>query len=258
MFLDATRILNHLLTFGFYEDGSTKKVYRLSHPILSHHVHIKKPAESKKLILAIPVQYAFKVSEAKKIPVHGGIEGKSSNYKGYTPAGGSSNPALTFDFKGTDELSQFVQLMFGLTKALAPAQTDKSFESTNTESKTLTKVRIGQDKFREDLKDYWNNACSVTGCTNQSLLVASHIIPWHEDESSRLEVSNGLLLTPNLDAAFDKGYISFNDDGSILLSSELAEDDLKALNLSPSLALRDVNPKHLPYLAWHRANLFKA
>ncbi|MDY6482162.1 HNH endonuclease [Acinetobacter faecalis] len=254
MFLSATTILAHLTTLGFKEEDSTKKVYRLTHPSLSHYVHIKKPSTSTVNILAIPIQYETILEKAKTIPVFGGVIGKSSNYKGYTPSGGSSNPALTFDFKEEKQLTQFIELMFPLQSPKQHLNPQNSTLPINTECTVITKARVGQDKFRTALMTYWNNSCSVTGCDNQSLLVASHIIPWCEDIHSRLDLFNGLLLTPNLDAAFDKGYISFRNDGSIIFSSKISEIDCKYLGFNTSMKLKKIEDKHKEYLDWHRAH----
>lgn len=56
----------------------------------------------------------------------------------------------------------------------------------------------------------------------------------------RVDVNNGLLLCPNYDWVFDKGYISFAEDGSIMISEMLDEvnrvfmnvDDRQLLNMS--------------------------
>ena len=71
--------------------------------------------------------------------------------------------------------------------------------------------------------NYWSGACAVTGVAEPSLLRASHIIPWAKCESDeeRLNVYNGLLLAAHLDAAFDAGLISFEDDGRIILLHSL-------------------------------------
>ncbi|HCF2388334.1 TPA: HNH endonuclease, partial [Pseudomonas aeruginosa] len=76
--------------------------------------------------------------------------------------------------------------------------------------------------------------------------------------SERLDPFNGLLLTPNLDLAFDQGLISFDEDGLILLSSDLDPASAKALHLTPKLRLRQLEPRHCDYLAWHREHLFRA
>ena len=51
------------------------------------------------------------------------------------------------------------------------------------------------------------------------LLVASHIKPWSiSDANEKLDIHNGLLMCPNHDKLFDRGYISFDDTGRILIS----------------------------------------
>ena len=89
---------------------------------------------------------------------------------------------------------------------------------STTEREAIVKSRIGQGKFREKLIEYWHG-CSVSSFSRFDLLIASHIKPWKEaDNNQRLDVFNGLLLLPNYDKLFDKGYISFDDNGYIIFS----------------------------------------
>ena len=85
-----------------------------------------------------------------------------------------------------------------------------------TEREAIVKARVGQGKFRDKLVDYWRG-CSVSTFSHFDLLIASHIMPWRDaDNQQRLDVFNGLLLLPNYDKLFDKGYISFDDNGRII------------------------------------------
>lgn len=124
----------------------------------------------------------------------------------------------------------------------------------DTEKENLIKCRIGQGKFRDQLIEYWNG-CSVTGFKNIDLLVASHIKPWRNSSNKeRLDVYNGLLLTPNLDKLFDKGYISFSDNGKILISDELSEYNLFGISTDIRIT---IDEKHQKYLLFHRENIYK-
>lgn len=126
-----------------------------------------------------------------------------------------------------------------------------------TERAALIKARIGQSFFRVQLLEYWQG-CAVTGCDRSRLLLASHIKPWRvANPAERLDPFNGLLLTPNLDLAFDQGLITFDDQGLIQLSPELDPDSAAALHLHPTLRLRQIEPRHCSYLAWHREHLFR-
>ncbi|WP_217543538.1 HNH endonuclease [Vibrio metschnikovii] len=126
---------------------------------------------------------------------------------------------------------------------------------TNTEKEQLIKSRIGQGKFRESLIKYWKK-CSITGCGKVDILRASHIKPWKDsNHNERLDVFNGLLLTPNLDALFDKGLISFDKFGGIIVSKDLTKVDLNALGISKSIKI-DLAQEHEKYMSWHRENIY--
>lgn len=125
-------------------------------------------------------------------------------------------------------------------------------EISQTEKEAIVKSRIGQGVFRQNLIDYWKG-CSITGCQTTSFLAASHIRPWRKsDNHQRLDVFNGLLLIPNYDKLFDRGYISFDDKGRIICSDFLSETDRKILGVKQSMQLKHIEAQHLPYLQYHR------
>jgi hypothetical protein len=114
--------------------------------------------------------------------------------------------------------------------------------------------RIGQDWFRSKLLHAWDGRCAVTGCAHPALLKASHIVAWADATGpERLDEANGFLLVATLDAAFDRGIVSFADDGCILISTQLTSVDLVAAGLHNGMRLRRVPAGSLPFLARHRA-----
>ncbi|MCU0660781.1 MAG: HNH endonuclease [Myxococcota bacterium] len=119
--------------------------------------------------------------------------------------------------------------------------------------------RVGQDIFRNGLLDYWDNRCAVTGLGVPELLRASHIKPWAdcERDDERLDVFNGLLLAPHLDAAFDHGFITFGADGVMVIANELCREDKEVLGLQPQMRLERIAAEHRPYLEWHRERVFR-
>ncbi|MFZ5456606.1 MAG: HNH endonuclease [Pseudomonadota bacterium] len=122
----------------------------------------------------------------------------------------------------------------------------------------LAKRRIGQGEFREAMLGYWTT-CAVTGLRTPQLLRASHIKPWKVAEpEEKTDPFNGLLLAANLDAAFDAGLISFKDNGTLLISSQLQHEDRVALRIDASTRLREIDAGHLPYLQFHRSKIFLA
>lgn len=127
---------------------------------------------------------------------------------------------------------------------------------TDTEKEALIKTRKGQGKYRKKLIAYWKG-CAVTHCTNIELLKASHIKPWcKSNNSERLDAFNGLLLNPNFDALFDKGFISFDNAGDILVSSCLDEKARDIFYINNEIKIK-LNEKHFKYLEFHRDNVFK-
>lgn len=127
---------------------------------------------------------------------------------------------------------------------------------TTTEKQRLITARIGQGRFREQLRKFWQG-CAVTQCNEISLLRASHIKPWrNSNNTERLNVYNGLLLTPNLDILFDKGFISFEDNGNIIISKQISTKNITKLGVNPNMKI-SVHKRHIHFLKWHRKNMFK-
>jgi hypothetical protein len=125
-----------------------------------------------------------------------------------------------------------------------------------TEIERLVVQRIGQDIFRAGLIDYWQGRCPLTGITDTALLRASHIVAWKDctSDAERLDVHNGLLLSALWDAAFDRGLVTFDDEGRPVLSVSLSESARTELRWQNPIPLTD---KHRRRLAWHRANIFE-
>ncbi len=122
--------------------------------------------------------------------------------------------------------------------------------------KAIVKVRVNQGIFRNDLLKRYNRCC-LCDVKVPALLIASHIKPWAESEpKEKLDVDNGFLMCPNHDKLFDKGYITFDDNGKIIIFDELPENDKELLNIDSRkhIELTEDNKK---YLKFHRENVFK-
>lgn len=129
----------------------------------------------------------------------------------------------------------------------------------STEAERWVVQRVGQDLFRKALLDFWQGRCCVTGLAVEGLLRASHIKPWAKCETAeeRLDVFNGLLLAPHVDALFDGGWISFADDGSVLVSPLLGTQASAALGVSADWSVAGLSLAHQHYLAHHRQHEWK-
>lgn len=127
---------------------------------------------------------------------------------------------------------------------------------TETEKEQVIKSRVGQSAFKKELL-LSEKKCNLCGVSDERFLIASHIKPWSKsDHQERLDVNNGLLLCPNHDSLFDKGYISFGDDGAIMISETLDEATRVFLNINESMSIM-VSEKRQEFIKWHRENMFK-
>lgn len=123
-----------------------------------------------------------------------------------------------------------------------------------TQKSQLVNTRIGQGVFRSKLLNYWKG-CAVTGYQNEQFLVASHIKPWRDSNNQeRLSTFNGLMLLPNLDKAFDLGYITFEESGKVCLSDFIEFPDVLGVKDDMHVSLVKA---HQSYMAYHREQVFK-
>lgn len=125
-----------------------------------------------------------------------------------------------------------------------------------TEKETIIKSRVGHSKLKEILLNNLKK-CQLCNIKKEELLIASHIKPWSKSNSQeRLDLNNVLLLCPIHDSLFDKGFISFNDNGEIIISNALSEEDILSLNIDKTLKIA-LNEKQKEYMEYHRENIFK-
>ena len=122
---------------------------------------------------------------------------------------------------------------------------------TTTQREQLINARLGQGRFRAQVLASWKGRCAVTSCELGVALRASHILPWRDaNNTERLDPENGLPLVATLDALFDAGLISFDEDGLMLRS--------RTLHAHPNLVDQVLRLSRLPsdrmraYLRGHR------
>jgi hypothetical protein len=179
---------------------------------------------------------------------------------GALPVSPVAGPGLvTFAFATLSQLHATLDRVYKLAVSLPDAPLARFHIKTkdlpqSTEAERLVVQRVGQDIFREALMDYWGGRCPLTGITEPALLRASHIVPWADcGDEQRLDVHNGLLLSALWDAAFDKGLVSFADEGTVLVSPSLSEVARTALGVDRVPPLKGLRDGHRKNLVAHRA-----
>ena len=171
---------------------------------------------------------------------------------------------------GTFNVQGWTSLYEVLDKAAATARTmpnrvAQKFEKATamlpktTEAERWVVQRVGQNLFRSALLDYWQGRCCVTGLAVPELLRASHIRPWAlcDTDEQRLDVFNGLLLSPNLDALFDGGWVTFMPTGAITIAAACPQAALELLGVAADSYVQGLKPEHSPYLEFHRQRVFR-
>lgn len=129
---------------------------------------------------------------------------------------------------------------------------------SKTEKETIVKARIGQGLYRKLLLDKYNQGCIITHVNIPEILIASHIKPWAvSTNKERISQSNGFILSATYDRLFDQGLISFQNDGKILISSMITNENAYCLQLDKG-KIYDIkyNPTMKDFMDYHRDIIF--
>jgi hypothetical protein len=128
-------------------------------------------------------------------------------------------------------------------------------ETTRT---ALVQARRGQGVFKQRVLSI-EQRCRLTGVDRLEHLIASHCKPWRDaSNEERLDGENGLLLTPDADHLFDRGFISFDDRGSLLVSPVAHVPSLVRMGIDPTVlkCVGAFSAGQRRYLDFHRENVF--
>ena len=189
-----------------------------------------------------------------------GLAGLSVGFTDLLPSGAAGALSVS----DIAALHRLLRRAFQLSRTLPDALLQVFEDATAdlpraTEAERLVIQRVGQDIFRRGLFEYWDGRCAITGLGVPELLRASHIKPWADcdTDAERLDVFNGLLLAPHLDAALDSGFITIAEDGTVLLSDALSSGARAALGLDGSLKVHGLHHAHERFLPWHRSKILR-
>ncbi len=116
--------------------------------------------------------------------------------------------------------------------------------------------REKQGQYRAALLDVMP-FCPFTMIADDRLLVACHIKPFREckTDEEKYDPKNGITMTPTYHVLFDLGFISFEDDGTLLVSPFLSNVTKKKLHLNEGNRIR-LQTGSNKYLDYHRKNIF--
>lgn len=130
-----------------------------------------------------------------------------------------------------------------------------SNDLVETEKRQLMNARVGQGLFRNNVR-LNERACRITGVTQMHHLRASHIKPWRDSTNEeKLHGCNGLLLAPHADHLFDRGFISFEDNGDLVVSDNMEPDVLSAWWIDVPRNVGAFNTDQRAFLDFHREHV---
>jgi len=123
-----------------------------------------------------------------------------------------------------------------------------------TERLGLVVSRVGQGAYRKSIINRWENKCAVTSFNDGRILIASHIHPWKDaNDDERLDVDNGILLSPVYDALFDRRLVTFDTNGKIVLSEAITSLEFNKIGVSGNERIKRLSTGNLSYLTRHQA-----
>lgn len=133
-----------------------------------------------------------------------------------------------------------------------------------TVKEILVKARRVQSFFRAAVLTSYEHRCALTGLAISELLNASHIIPWSVDEKRRADPRNGICLNALHDRAFDRGFITFDENLRVVVSPELSKSEICSIHREHligisgwQLRLPTRFPPDASALEYHRERIFK-
>ncbi len=122
----------------------------------------------------------------------------------------------------------------------------------DTQKIQIINSRRGQGVFKANVR-LVETSCRITKVTNPKHLIASHIKPWSKsDDLEKLSGFNGLLLAPHIDHLFDKGFISFEGNGNLILSSKLDSSLLDKWHIEKNINVGSFRNEQQQFLEYHR------
>jgi predicted restriction endonuclease len=156
------------------------------------------------------------------------------------------------------------QVVNGISSSLTETEVGGEEKSYIGKTRLVkTKARVGQHFFRISVLSAYNGKCCITGLSQPGLLVASHIIPWKDDEPNRLNPRNGLALSMLHDKAFDLGMITIDEKMKVAVSHKYFDEEDQFYRSSIKTfegKLINLPEKFLPdpkFLEFHRENIFE-
>jgi len=151
-----------------------------------------------------------------------------------------------------DELSQNLEFEVPKEDSATVEEITMRTDIGETQKAQMIYSRRGQGVFKANVR-LIEHACRVTKVANPKHLIASHIKPWSKsDDIEKLSGYNGLLLAPHIDHLFDRGLISFENNGKLILSKQFDHEVLNKWSINKTINVGAFRPEQKQFLDYHR------
>lgn len=167
---------------------------------------------------------------------------------------GNTRIGIKFFFKRLGAHVPYQATLFDNASIAAhPLEFYKIIPPNETERNGLITSRVGQGAYRKRIIHRWEYKCAVTGFDKLNVLIASHIEPWAtSNDNERLDVHNGILLSPTYDALFDRHLITFENSGKIILSDTIETSAFEKIGVTGKEKIKSLSEFNFEYLDRHR------
>lgn len=224
-------------------------------------------AELKKEVENIPVEtlkYSFKKTFDSQNRYYIVLNSEGDNRKNYNYIRNIALPRVTkycfIKFVDEETNKKYIYMrpiLFNDLKVKEEIEEVLNASDEKQDNQTSKKTRrLKQSAYRSALLENMP-FCPFTMVADDRLLVACHIKPFSmcETDDERYDHKNGITMTPTYHTLFDLGFISFENDGKMLVSPFLSNITKRRLNLHEGENIR-LQTGSGKYLEYHRNNIF--
>jgi len=139
---------------------------------------------------------------------------------------------------------------------IATQKIEQNESLTQSEKEQLIKARRGQGKYKRNLEKI-ESKCRITGLEDKHFLIASHSKPWSKSNNiEKIDGNNGFLFSPHADRLYDRGWISFSNDGELLISEPRVIEILNTWGIEYPQNIGSLSEQQKFYVTYHRDNIF--
>ena len=165
-----------------------------------------------------------------------------------------------FTYRHNEDVISEVEIQNRSNEIIISLINKRIYDIINKEStrKVLSSIRLNASALRALALNRDKYKCLLCDIHDENILICSHIKPWKTNDG-RLDLNNVLTLCSLHDVLFDKGYITFDENGNAVYSKdEIFQNEVIKAFLSKSLNKLDISISidMKKYLNYHLNNIF--